>query len=73
MFRIDADGGGPDPWRRPTQKPSSCSYVGRGDSAGQVVPNLVVVEAGPGGLVRLSDEAGAAHVGADIVGWLVSR
>jgi plastocyanin len=36
---------------------------------GQVVPNLVVVKVGTGGLVSLFNELGQVHVIADVVGW----
>ena len=38
-------------------------------SAGQTVPNLVVVKVGAGGLVNLFNYAGASHVIADVAGW----
>ena len=38
-------------------------------SAGQVVPNLVVVKVGATGNVSLYNDAGSVHVLADVVGW----
>ena len=38
-------------------------------SAGQTVPNLVVVKVGAGGVVSLFNHAGATHVIADVAAW----
>jgi len=37
--------------------------------AGQTVPNLVIVKVGDGGRVNLYNNAGTAHVVADVAGW----
>ena len=37
--------------------------------AGQTVPNLVVVKVGPSGKVSLYNDAGSAHLLADVAGW----
>ena len=38
-------------------------------SAGQTVPNLVVVKVGAGGVVNLFNHSGSTHVVADVAGW----
>ena len=38
-------------------------------TAGQVVPNMVVVKLGTGGRVSLYNHAGTTHLGADVAGW----
>jgi hypothetical protein len=53
-------------WPAAELRPRASNLTG---SAGQGVPNLVVVEAGLGGLVSLPTQPGPAHVVADIVGW----
>lgn len=53
-------------WPSGTTRPlaSNLNY-----SAGQTVPNLVVVKVGSGGRVSLYNYAGSAHVVVDVAGW----
>jgi hypothetical protein len=52
------------PDAKPTELTSNLNFLG-----GQTVPNLVVAQVGPGGVVHVYNDTGSTHILADVVAW----